>query len=355
MINGRLKIGSGGVDDIFTKWGLIYVSADNRYEAPTKGFASTSYAEESGEHIDPRTVPAAFDYKVKFLVLAPNSNIRNANERIAEFNKALYTETNGIRTYKQVTFHNDYKRVMIVGYPQPIAEAETFWRDKNGKLHDCVQVEWTIRVNDPTLCNFSTGNSITVTSTADAVVLTIDGKPKTYAVMPDVPTKIAVDVFPTSIYRLVAEQPVTVVDLSDLETSNVTYMPSVFYNCNGLTSVNLSNIDTRKATNMNYIFYSCRNLASIDLSSFDMGSVTSANGMFQSCISLKNLVFGTNCRVSMNFSQSPLTHESALSVINGLADVEEAQTVTFSKATYNTLSEEEIALATSKGWNIAHT
>lgn len=155
MKNGRLKIGTGALQDVFNKWGLIYVSADNRFDAPTKGFASTSYPEEAGEHIDPRTMPAAFDYKVKFLVMAPNSDLANANTKIAAFNAALYDVVNQVRTYKTVEFYNDYKRVKIVGIPQPIAEAETFWRDKKGKVHDCVQVEWTIRVNDPTLCDFS--------------------------------------------------------------------------------------------------------------------------------------------------------------------------------------------------------
>lgn len=156
MIHSRLKIGTGLLADVFQVWGFIYISADNRFEAPTKGFASTSYPEEAGEHIDPRTMPAAFDYTVKFLVMAPNKKLENANAKIAAFNRALYDEENQIRSYKQITFYNDYKRVKIVGYPQPISEATEFWRDKKGKLHDCVQVEWTIRVNDPTLCDFST-------------------------------------------------------------------------------------------------------------------------------------------------------------------------------------------------------
>lgn len=88
--------------------------------------------------------------------MAPNKKLENANAKIAAFNRALYDEENQIRSYKQITFYNDYKRVKIVGYPQPISEATEFWRDKKGKLHDCVQVEWTIRVNDPTLCDFST-------------------------------------------------------------------------------------------------------------------------------------------------------------------------------------------------------
>ena len=45
--------------------------------------------------------------------------------------------------------------VKIVGYPSPIEEATDFWRDSRGKQADVVCVEWTINVNDPTLCDFN--------------------------------------------------------------------------------------------------------------------------------------------------------------------------------------------------------
>ena len=155
MINTRLQIGDGEVFDTYTEYGLLYLDADERLAPPTKGFEKTAYAEEEGEHIDPKTVDDAFDYKATFLVQAKNSDIENANIIIRDFNKLLYTQDGDVKTFKQIAFYNDYNRVKIVGYPQPIAEAKSFWRDKHGNVADAVQVELTIRVTKPSLCDFA--------------------------------------------------------------------------------------------------------------------------------------------------------------------------------------------------------
>lgn len=156
MIKVRLQIGDGDILDTFSEYGLIYLDSDERLAPPTKGFETTSYAEEEGEHTDAKTVDDAFDYKVKFLVMAKNENIENANIIIRDFNSRLYTKSGDVKTFKQVAFYNDLNRVKIVGYPQPIAEATDFWRDRKGKVSDAVQIEWTIRVTKPSLCDFAT-------------------------------------------------------------------------------------------------------------------------------------------------------------------------------------------------------
>lgn len=160
MIKVRLQIGSGDILDTEEAYGFIYLDSDKRVGAPSKGFESTSYPEEDGEHIIPYSVDAAFDYKVKFFVQA--TSVANANAKIAAFNSALYdyiTDENDnptpVKMYKQVTFYNDYKRHKIVGYPQEISEAEDFWRDRTNQVNDVVVIEWTIRVNKPSLCDFS--------------------------------------------------------------------------------------------------------------------------------------------------------------------------------------------------------
>lgn len=157
MIRTRLQIGDGEVLDTYTEYGLIYLDADERLAPPTKGFEKTAYAEEEGEHIDPKTVDDAFDYKAKFLVQAKNSDLENANVIIRDFNKRLYTqdEDSDVKTFHRIAFYNDYNRVKIVGYPQSISEATDFWRDKHGNVFDAVQVELTIRVTKPSLCNFA--------------------------------------------------------------------------------------------------------------------------------------------------------------------------------------------------------
>ena len=155
MINVRIKIGDGAIEDTFTAHKLIYMESDNRTEAPIKKRDTTSYAEDAGEHTDPRTVQDAFDHKVKFIIDGQNTDLKNVNAIIAAFNAKLYTQpaNSDVRTYKEVTFYNDFKRVKIVGLPEPIAEPTKMSRSKNG--YDFAEVEFVIRVSDPTKCDFN--------------------------------------------------------------------------------------------------------------------------------------------------------------------------------------------------------
>ena len=153
MIKVRLQIGDGSIVDTETQYGFIYLDSDKRVGPPSKGFEKTSYPEEEGEHILPKTVDDAFDYKVKFFIQA--DSLANANAKITAFNSALYTKSGDVKTYKLVTFYNDYKRHKIVGYPSEISEAEEFWRDRKNQVNDVVVVEWNIRVTKPSLCDFN--------------------------------------------------------------------------------------------------------------------------------------------------------------------------------------------------------
>lgn len=158
MLTVRIKIGDGQVQDSVAGYKLWYVSSDHRFGADVKDYDVTTYPEQEGENIIPKTVDAPFDYKVKFYVKADGS-LDNANTVIKAFNDLLYTaDQNGVKTFKQVSFYNDYKKVLIVGYPKPIALATQFWRDSTGAEHDVVVVEWVIRVNKPSLCNFALGS-----------------------------------------------------------------------------------------------------------------------------------------------------------------------------------------------------
>lgn len=153
MIKVRIQIGDGEIEDTFDAHKLIYMSSDHRTEAPIKERDTTSYAEEAGNHIDPRTVQDTFDYKVTFVIDGQDTNIDSVNATIAAFNSKLYSQNNDIRTYKEVTFYNDFKRVKIVGLPEPIAECTEFAKSKNG--YEYAQVEFTIHVSDPTKCDFN--------------------------------------------------------------------------------------------------------------------------------------------------------------------------------------------------------
>ena len=79
------------------------------------------------------------------------------------------------------------------------------------------------------------------------------------------------------------------VDLSNVNTENVTTMRSMFCGCKSLTGLDLSSFDTRNVTNMYDMFGESESLTNLDLSSFDTKSVTDMAFMFQYCKSLTSL------------------------------------------------------------------
>ena len=80
-------------------------------------------------------------------------------------------------------------------------------------------------------------------------------------------------------------------DLSNWNTSNVTDMSGMFKNCESLKAVKgLSQWNTSKVTNMSRMFENCESLQTVDnLSSWDTGKVTDMSGMFGGCSYLHTL------------------------------------------------------------------
>jgi surface protein len=81
----------------------------------------------------------------------------------------------------------------------------------------------------------------------------------------------------------------TSLDLSNFDTSNVTDISTMFSGCENLTSLDLSNFDTQKVTRMEKMFKDCSGLTSLDLSNFNTSKVTNMYSMFDGCSSLTNL------------------------------------------------------------------
>ena len=81
----------------------------------------------------------------------------------------------------------------------------------------------------------------------------------------------------------------TSLDVRNFDTSNVTDMSSMFYLCIRLTSLDVSKFDTSNVTDMSRMFYDCRSLTSLDLSNFDTSKVTDMSDMFENCSSLTSL------------------------------------------------------------------
>lgn len=171
----------------------------------------------------------------------------------------------------------------------------------------------------------------------------------------------------------------TSLDVSNFNTSNVTDMNSMFSDCKGLTSLDVSNFNTSNVTDMSYMFASCGSLTSIDLSGSETTKLTSIGNMFSECFNLKDLYINfdlkliseyqrdifiscrsltnvvgkfNNFKQYLDLSFSPLTAASAMVFINGLATVTEKRRLSLSATTYDSLTPEQIAIATSKGWTV---
>ena len=96
----------------------------------------------------------------------------------------------------------------------------------------------------------------------------------------------------------------TSIDLSDLDTRNITNMHWMFCNCEKLTTLNLNNFNTSNVTDMHGMFYSCSSLTTLDVSNFNTSNVTDMHYMFRGCSSLTSLDvsnFNTSKVTDMSF------------------------------------------------------
>lgn len=113
-----------------------------------------------------------------------------------------------------------------------------------------------------------------------------------------------------------------------------------------LVSLDLNKWDASNITYMINMIKWCSSLVSLDIY-----NVTEMSYMFMNCASLVDLKFGKNLKLSLDLSDCPLTHESAISVIDGLAKVEDNyQYITFSKEVYKLLTAEDCKKLFDKNW-----
>ena len=77
--------------------------------------------------------------------------------------------------------------------------------------------------------------------------------------------------------------------IENLNTSKVTDMWHMFYNCKSLTSLDLKTFDTHNVLSMSYMFFGCNNLTYLNVSSFDTSKVGNMAWMFAGCWKLTNL------------------------------------------------------------------
>ena len=164
-------------------------------------------------------------------------------------------------------------------------------------------------------------------------------------------------------------------DFSNFDSSNVKDMTSMFYSSSGLDVLDLSNLNTSNVENM-YGTFNAILVNNLNLSGWDMGKVINVNGFF-GYAGIRNLNFGTNLgkgytQKSNNYGNykldvqnvTALTHDSLMSIINGLYDLNLTYNVAGGGTLYtqqlvigaNNLSKlttDELNIAVNKGWSVS--
>ena len=131
--------------------------------------------------------------------------------------------------------------------------------------------------------------------------------------------------------------------VQDFDTSNVIYMNSMFQYCSNLVTV--PKLNASKVINVTNMFDNCSNLTNLG--------------------GLENLGQAYDTTKSANYSSytldlstcKKLTHDSLMNVINNLYDIKSKgcnpQSLVLGSTNISKLSAEEVAIGTSKGWNIS--
>lgn len=164
----------------------------------------------------------------------------------------------------------------------------------------------------------------------------------------------------------------SLIEVPEIDTSNVINMQSIFSDCPSL--ITIPSINTEKVNNMSGAFQYCSGLEIIP--ELNAQSVTQISNIVSGCRNLEKFGGLTDLgkaykQKTANYSYykldlsscSKLMYESLMNVINSLYDLNltydvanggtlYSQSLVLGSTNRTKLTEEEIAIATSKGWNV---
>lgn len=170
----------------------------------------------------------------------------------------------------------------------------------------------------------------------------------------------------TNASRLFYQYPLE--ELPDLlETDKITNMEGMFGSSKLIKTI--PNINTSNVTYMSEMFYGCFELET--LQKLNCSNVERINGVVNNCNKLQNIggfenlgqAYKTTMAANYYYykldlsTNNELTHESLMNVINNLYDIKtkgcNPQSLVLGSTNLAKLSSEEVAIGTSKGWNIS--
>ena len=160
--------------------------------------------------------------------------------------------------------------------------------------------------------------------------------------------------------------------ISFSDTSNVTSAAEMFNNCTNLISI--PQLDTSNVVSMNGMFAHCRSLISIPelntsnvrdmggmfsycgelttIPRLDAHNVSNMSSMFEYCYKLTSIGF-YGFIYSVDISPTALEHDALVAFLNQAGTAKTGAKITMGSAKLALLSDEEKAIATNKGWQLA--
>lgn len=168
-------------------------------------------------------------------------------------------------------------------------------------------------------------------------------------------------------HNLIGENGTEIITLDVGKAKNIV---QTFQNCYLLKKIILLNTDKATFNSLNGTFYDCQKVT--EISAIYCNEVTRFSSAFINCYELTNfgglinagMAYSTtasenysNYTINFNIYNSPLTHDSLMNIINGLYDIKtkgvNPQQLILGSTNLAKLTEDEIAIATNKGWNVS--
>ena len=185
----------------------------------------------------------------------------------------------------------------------------------------------------------------------------------------------------TQLCQLQFRQNLYTVDLTGLDTSNVTSMKNMFYYCasksldlshlktskvqefygmfsySSLTTIDVSNFDTSFANSFSSMFYYCTELTLLNISNLNMSAGLYFSDMFAVCRSLTTIISDGLKLPDADFSEiglnwCPLTVDSIIGLLNALPTTTNGYSFQIGADNIAKLSDDQKAIATNKGWTL---
>ena len=136
--------------------------------------------------------------------------------------------------------------------------------------------------------------------------------------------------------------------IPQLNTSNASTMASMFSGCTNLTTIPL--IDTTYVSDMNEMFSGCPNLKVVP--ALVCSNQTSLTNMFYGCYNLEEIHMTGMAKTFRVDDCTKLTREALVELLNNLGTPRSTRSLYLGRENLNKLTEEDKAIATSKGWRL---